>query len=99
MLTLNRNVKYHTSLPITSESISLHKTFMDTKGRTMLTLTARNLVDGNRDIALIVTYDYPFMAMLRKPLVIFGSVLALFAAAWGVGSLDMRIGAKKVVNV
>lgn len=73
----------------------MHTTFMDTIGRTALTLNAINIVDDLRDRELIVTYDYPFMAILRKPLVIFASFMSLFAATWAIGSLDIRIRAKK----
>lgn len=75
--------------------MGLHKSFMDTIGRTTLTLTAVNIVDDLRDRELIVTYDYPFMAGLRKPLIIFGSTLAVFIAAWVVGSMDVGIRARK----
>jgi oligosaccharyltransferase complex subunit alpha (ribophorin I) len=68
---------------------------MDTLGRTALTLTATNIVDDLRDRELIVTYDYPFMAGLRKPFVIFGSLLAVFTAAWMVGSVDVGIRGRK----
>jgi oligosaccharyltransferase complex subunit alpha (ribophorin I) len=68
---------------------------MDTVGRTMLTLTARNIVDEMRDREIIVTYDYPFLAGLRKPLVIFATVSALFIAAWAIGSLDVGISGAK----
>jgi oligosaccharyltransferase complex subunit alpha (ribophorin I) len=68
---------------------------MDTEGRTMLTLTARNIVDEMRDREVIVTYDYPLLAGLRKPLVIFVSVSALFVAAWTIGSLDVGITSAK----
>lgn len=64
---------------------------MDTLGRTTLTLTARNIVDEVRDREIIVTYDYPFMAGLRKPMAIFGAVLSLFATAWVLGSLNLGI--------
>ena len=57
----------------------------------MLTLSAINIVDDFRGRELIVTYDYPLLAGLRKPLVIFGGALALFIAAWGIGSLDVGI--------
>jgi oligosaccharyltransferase complex subunit alpha (ribophorin I) len=36
-------------------------------------------------------YDYPYLAGFRKPLTIFASVLAVFAAAWGIGIIDFRI--------
>lgn len=68
---------------------------MDTTGRTMLTLTARNVVDELRGKEIIVTYDYPLLAGLRKPLVIFGSVASLFVATWFIGSLDVSIAGSK----
>ncbi|RDW85212.1 dolichyl-diphosphooligosaccharide-protein glycosyltransferase subunit 1 [Coleophoma cylindrospora] len=88
------NVKYSTTVPVVSESITMHKTFMDTIGRTTLTLTSINVVDDLRDREIIVTYDYPFMAGLRKPLVIFSGVMSLFVAAWAIGSLDVAIKAR-----
>jgi oligosaccharyltransferase complex subunit alpha (ribophorin I) len=69
---------------------------MDTIGRTALTLKAINIVDDLRDRELIVAYDYPLLAGLRKPLVIFGSVLSLFAAAWAIGSLNVGITGKNI---
>lgn len=95
---LYRNVKHQTAVPVTSESISKHKTFMDTQGRTMLTLTARNIVDEMRDREVIVTYDYPLLAGLRKPLVICAGVSALFVAAWAVGTLDVGIKGERFVG-
>jgi oligosaccharyltransferase complex subunit alpha (ribophorin I) len=95
ILTENRNVKYSTNVPLVSTSTTLHKTFMDTTGRTTLTLNAINIVDDFRDRELIVTYDYPLLAGFRKPLVIFVSFLTLFATAWGIGSLDVSIRGKR----
>lgn len=60
----------------------------------MLTLNAINIVDDLRDRELVVTYDYPLLAGLRKPLVIFGGVLSLFIAAWAIGGLDVGIRGK-----
>jgi oligosaccharyltransferase complex subunit alpha (ribophorin I) len=82
-------------MPLISSSLGLHKTFMDTLGRTMLTLHAHNIVDDLRDRDVIVTYDYPFLAGLRKPLVIFGGALSCFVAAWAVGCLDVGIRGKR----
>ncbi|KAI9769042.1 MAG: dolichyl-diphosphooligosaccharide--protein glycosyltransferase subunit 1 [Geoglossum umbratile] len=90
-----QNVKYLTSVPLVSAETSLHYTFMDTLGRTTLKLTALNLVDDLRDLDLIVTYDYPFTAGLRKPFAIFVGVMTVFIAAWGVGQLDTSIGRRK----
>ncbi|KAE8838249.1 hypothetical protein P3342_001164 [Pyrenophora teres f. teres] len=91
-----KNVKFSTTVPIVSNETTLHKTFMDTVGRTTLTLTAINLVDEFRDRDLIVTYDYPWTAGYRKPIVITLGIFTVFAATWGLGSIDMSIGKKKV---
>ncbi|TVY35977.1 Dolichyl-diphosphooligosaccharide--protein glycosyltransferase subunit [Lachnellula subtilissima] len=48
------NVQYSTTVPLISASTSLHRTFMDTTGRTALTLTAINIVDDLRDRELIL---------------------------------------------
>ncbi|KAF2730094.1 oligosaccharyltransferase alpha subunit [Polyplosphaeria fusca] len=90
------NVKYSTSVPIVDSHTDIHKTFMDTIGRSSLTLTAINLVDDFRDRDLIVTYDYPWTAGFRKPIVITLGAFVVFTAAWVVGNLDTSIGKKKV---
>jgi oligosaccharyltransferase complex subunit alpha (ribophorin I) len=95
VLTYYRNVQYSTTVPLISAEISFHKTFMDTIGRTALTLNAVNVVDDLRDRELIVTYDYPFMAIFRKPLVIFAGFASLFVATWAIGNLDVSITGKK----
>lgn len=51
-----RNVKYQTPVPLISEEISTHKTFMDTLGRTCLKLTAMNVIDESRDEDLFVSF-------------------------------------------
>lgn len=93
--------------------ITLHKTFMDTIGRTVLKLTASNVADEARDGQLIVralrypfnllyveylltfvaqvSYDYPFTALLRKPLTVTVGMLSIFVAIWLVGNLDVSI--------
>lgn len=93
-----RNVKYETLVPIVSATISTHVTFMDTIGRTALILQARNLVDAVRDRELIVTYEYPLSAALRKPVVIIVSVLGLFVAVYLLGSLNTGISSKRAVK-
>ncbi|KAI4195669.1 MAG: hypothetical protein LQ346_003362, partial [Caloplaca aetnensis] len=87
-----RNVKFETEVPLVAAEEMLHRTFMDTVGRTTLKLTAMNVVDEARDKPIIVTYDYPFSAAFRKPITIFLGVLAVFATAWGIGRLDVSIG-------
>lgn len=78
-----------------SNTTTLHRTFMDTLGRTTLTLTALNLVDEQRDKELLVTYDYASSAAYRKPLTVVAGFVVLFAVSWVVGNLDVRIGEKE----
>ena len=94
-LTRTRNVKFSTTVPITTNTTALHRTFMDTIGRTSLELTALNVVDEFRDRDLVVTYEYPFSARFRKPLTIFAGLMAVFAVSWVVGNLDVSIGRKQ----
>merc|ERR1711939_581176 len=89
------NVRFQTSVPLVSNTTSLHRTFMDTIGRTTLTLTALNVVDEFRDRDLLVTYDLPFSARFIKPLTISAGMLVVFALSWVVGNLDVSIGGKK----
>lgn len=92
-----RNVKYYTTIPpssITSADVEIHKTYLDTVGRTALVIKARNLVDDFRDRELIVSYDVPFLISLRKPLVIFGSMLATFVAAYVIGGVELKFASK-----
>lgn len=90
-----RNVHFETTVPLVSNTTGLHRTFMDTLGRTTLTLTALNIVDELRDRELVVTYDYPFTARFTKPITIFAGVMAVFAVSWVVGNLDVSIGRKQ----
>lgn len=84
-----------TGLPNLQADLSLHKTFMDTVGRSELKLSAMNVIDDARDAELVIIYDYPFTAAFRKPLSIFAGVVTLFTVAWAIGNLDMSIGRKR----
>jgi oligosaccharyltransferase complex subunit alpha (ribophorin I) len=91
------NVKYSTAVPqssITSDDVEVQKTFLDTIGRTVLVIKARNLVDELRERELIVTYDYPLSASLRKPVIVFGSAMALFVSTWVLGNLNLKFTSK-----
>ncbi|ETI27987.1 hypothetical protein G647_00436 [Cladophialophora carrionii CBS 160.54] len=94
-----RNVKWQThggtGAPTLHAEESLHKTFMDTLGRTELKLSATNVVDEARDVTVVVTYEYPFFAAFKKPVTILVGFIVTFAIAWAVGSLDTSIGRKK----
>ncbi|KAH9902136.1 Ribophorin I-domain-containing protein [Xylariomycetidae sp. FL2044] len=81
----SENVKFYTNAPessLTDYSVDIQRTYLDTIGRTVLTIKARNLVDDFRDRELIVSYDYSAMASLRKPLIVFSSMLTVFVGMW-----------------
>ncbi|KAK1754849.1 Ribophorin I [Echria macrotheca] len=87
------NVKYTTTIPpstITSAEVQIHQTFLDTIGRTALVIKARNLVDDLRERELVVSYDYPLSATLRKPLIVFGSMMTIFVSTWLLGNLNLK---------
>lgn len=93
-----RNVKVYTDVPetsLTETTIDLHKTFLDTVGRTSITFKANNLVDDFRDRQIYITYDFETASALRKPLVVFGTVLFIFVTAWVVGSVEVGFSRKK----
>ncbi|KAL2161601.1 hypothetical protein VTH06DRAFT_8163 [Thermothelomyces fergusii] len=97
----SENVKYATTIPrqsIAEAGIEIHKTYLDTVGRTALVIRARNLVDELRDRELVVTYDYPLTAALRKPLIVFGSAMAVFVSVWALGHVELKFetGKKKI---
>lgn len=93
-LTANRrNLQWYTTIPpssITSTDVEIRQTFLDTVGRTVLVIKARNLNDDFRGRELIVSYDVPFMADIRKPLVIFGSMVVTFIAAYVIGGVQLK---------
>ncbi|KAI1383511.1 Ribophorin I [Hypoxylon trugodes] len=91
------NVRFFTTLPessITEHTVDLQKTYLDTIGRTVLTIKARNLVDDFRDRDLIVSYDYSLAASLRKPLIVFSSTVALFVGMWAISKVDVKFSTK-----
>ena len=88
-------MRFETAVPLASNFTGLHRTFMDTIGRTTLTMTAMNVVDELRDRELVVTYEYPSSAQFRKPLTIFAGLAVIFAVSWVVGNLDVSIGRKQ----
>lgn len=97
LLTIHRNVKYTTTVPassVDSADVEIHKTFLDTIGRTSLIIKARNLVDDLRERELIVSYDLPLSASLRKPFIVFGSTLAMFVGTWLLGNLNLQFASK-----
>ncbi|KAL1993450.1 hypothetical protein VTN49DRAFT_3399 [Thermomyces lanuginosus] len=81
----------HPAPPAVMSSQSIHRTYMDTRGRTVLNVFLNNLADETRDAQIIVTYKYTVTAALRKPLTIASACLVVFVSVWIVGKLDVGI--------
>ncbi|EPS37859.1 hypothetical protein H072_8424 [Dactylellina haptotyla CBS 200.50] len=86
------DIKYDSPVPIHKEERFLHKTFMDTLGRTTVKLTIDNMVDDLKNRDIIVTYNYSAMAAFRKPLTVLVSVFSLYAVSAVLGKIDLSIG-------
>jgi len=86
------NVEYDVPLPIEKEERYLHKTFMDTIGRTAIKLSATNMVDDQHHREITVKYHLPRTEALRKPLVLTTALMTLFTFSWMISKLDVRIG-------
>jgi oligosaccharyltransferase complex subunit alpha (ribophorin I) len=92
------NVKFHTSIPASSiieHGVDLQLTYLDTIGRTVLTIKARNLVDDFRGRDIIISYDYTLFASLRKPFVIFSSMMAVFVGIWAISKVEVKFSTKR----
>jgi oligosaccharyltransferase complex subunit alpha (ribophorin I) len=63
-----------------SEEHYLHHTFLDSLGRTAVKLTFENIVDEKKGRDLVVMYEYPRFAGLRKVIVVAGGVFTIFVA-------------------
>ncbi|KAI0022987.1 Ribophorin I [Xylariomycetidae sp. FL0641] len=91
------NVKFYTTIPessITEHHVHLEKTYLDTIGRTVLTVKARNLVDDFSDRELIVSYEYSTLSSLRKPFVVFTSMMTFFVGIWAISKVDVKFSTK-----
>ncbi|KAH6691294.1 oligosaccharyltransferase alpha subunit [Plectosphaerella plurivora] len=92
------NVKLFTNLPgssLTESTVDVHHTYLDTLGRTAVTFKARNLVDDLRDREITISYEYSVAAALRKPLVVFSSMLLVFTLAWVIGRIEFGFSRSK----
>jgi oligosaccharyltransferase complex subunit alpha (ribophorin I) len=67
-----------TPQPPLLEERYLHRTFLDSLGRTAIRLTFANVVDEKRGKDIIVIYEYPRFAGARKVVVVALGVLGLF---------------------
>lgn len=54
-----------------------------------MTIKTVNLVDEFRDRSLVISYDTTTLSSLRKPIVIFASMVSLYFTAWAIGKIQV----------
>lgn len=84
---VGRNVRVFTPQPALSEEQYLHHTFLDSLGRTGVKLRFENVVDEKRGQEIMVIYEYPMFAGLRKVIVVALGILTVFVVRLGGGWL------------
>lgn len=73
----SRSIQLSTPYPVERLSDSYHYTYLDTKGRQVVTLHKRNLVENHiQDFKL--HYKFPRMLMLQEPLLVIAAFYFLF---------------------
>ncbi|XP_013188708.1 dolichyl-diphosphooligosaccharide--protein glycosyltransferase subunit 1 [Amyelois transitella] len=71
------NIKLNLPYPVTRLPDSLHYTYLDTKGRPVITFKKENVVENHiQDFQL--RYTFPRLLMLQEPLLVVGFLHALF---------------------
>jgi Ribophorin I len=73
-----RNVRVFTPQVAVSEERYLHRIFLDSLGRAAVKLHFENVVDEKREKEIVVIYEYPRFAGLRKVIIVAAGVLAIF---------------------
>lgn len=70
-------IKLNVPYPVTRHADSLHYTYLDTKGRPVITFTKNNVVENHiQDFQL--RYSFPRLLMLQEPLLVVGFLYTLF---------------------
>ncbi|KAK9247176.1 Ribophorin I [Lipomyces tetrasporus] len=69
----------------------LLKSHLDTVGRTVIKLTAENVVDEHRRNDLYITYTYSSASSLHKPIIVSAAIAAVFFAWIILGRIDVSI--------
>lgn len=84
------NIKANLPYAVTRSPDSLHYTYLDTKGRPVITFSKKNLVENHiQDFQL--RYTFPRLLMLQEPLLVVGFLYALFLCVIIYVRLDFSI--------
>lgn len=79
---------------IVEYTVDTFKTYLDTVGRTAVTIKATNVVDEFRDRDLLISYDVSPITTLRKPFIVFVSMMSVYVVAWAVGKVEVGFAQK-----
>ncbi|KAG0021967.1 proteasome regulatory particle base subunit [Podila clonocystis] len=94
----SKNVKAHLPFSVDSVEYSISKTYMDSAGRSTVTIKARNLVEDHVK-ELLVEYEYPESAYLIKPLAAASMLMGVFLVSMIFSRLNFRIQGQVPVKV
>ncbi|XP_023945584.2 dolichyl-diphosphooligosaccharide--protein glycosyltransferase subunit 1 [Bicyclus anynana] len=84
------NIKVNFPFSVTKLPDSLHYTYLDTKGRPVITFSKNNIVENHiQDFQL--RYTFPRILMLQEPLLVVGFLFALFLCVIIYMRLDFSI--------
>ncbi|XP_022821535.1 dolichyl-diphosphooligosaccharide--protein glycosyltransferase subunit 1 [Spodoptera litura] len=84
------SVKVNLPYPVTRLPDSLHFTYLDTKGRPVISFSKKNIVENHiQDFQL--RYTFPRLLMLQEPLLVVGFLFALFLCVIVYVRLDFSI--------
>ncbi|KFH67387.1 hypothetical protein MVEG_06121 [Podila verticillata NRRL 6337] len=86
----SKNVKAHLPFNVDSIEYSVSKMYMDSVGRSTVTIKARNLVEDHVQ-ELFVEYEYPESAYLIKPLAAASMLMGVFLVSMVFSRLNLQI--------
>ncbi|RUP50168.1 Ribophorin I [Jimgerdemannia flammicorona] len=87
------NVKVTLPFAVDSETHGKHLTYLDTTGRYAVVLEKHNVVDEHAQ-NFQITYEYPPLELLRKPLAASAAFFALFVISAVLSRVEFRITGK-----
>lgn len=88
-------MKVHIPFEVESVEHSTTKTYMDSAGRSTVTIQARNLIEDHAQ-DMLIEYEYSSVSYLTKPLAAATMIMAAFATSMIVSRLDFKIGGSAI---
>lgn len=88
-------MKVHIPFEVESIVQSTTKTYMDSAGRSTVTIEARNLIEDHAQ-DMLIEYEYSSASYLTKPFAAAAMLMAVFATSMVVSRLDFKIGGSAI---